>query len=207
MEQPPRETGPDLDALRPPPRPQRRWPLGTLTLIVVVMIVGGVMLFGGEQEAASVSVPDLTESLGLPTQNGEGAADFAVDLLDGTPFRLSDHLSEDGRPVVLNLWASWCGPCRAEMPAFDDVSQRHTDVFFLGVAVEDSPEAARAFAEEVGVGYALAIDDADRVSRRYPTPGLPATFFISSDGLIAKTVFGQIDERQLTELIYESFNG
>jgi peroxiredoxin len=85
------------------------------------------------------------------------------------------------------------------------VAREHTDVFFLGVAVEDEPAAAREFADEVGVGYALAIDEADRVGRRYPTPGLPATFFITEDGVIAKTVFGQIDEGQLAEFIEESF--
>jgi thiol-disulfide isomerase/thioredoxin len=84
--------------------------LGALTLLVIAIVVGGVLLFGGDDQGAAVSVPDLTESLGLTTQNGEVAADFAIDLMDGTGFRLSDHLAVDGRPVILNLWASWCGP-------------------------------------------------------------------------------------------------
>lgn len=194
----------DLDALRPT-RPTRRWPLGVLTLIVAAIIVGGVVIFGGTSDDAAVDVADLSESLGLPTHNGEPAADFALTLFDGSEFRLSDHLANDGRPVVLNLWASWCGPCRAEMPAFDAAAQANTEVFFIGVAVEDVLDAALAFADEVAVSYALAFDEADRVSRRYPAPGLPATFFITADGAIAKTVFGQIDEAQIEGFIEESF--
>jgi thiol-disulfide isomerase/thioredoxin len=181
-------------------RRPRRMPLGVLTLIVIVVVGIGVMVFGDESEPA-VTVPDLEGALGLPTQNGEAAPDFSIDLLDGTTFRLTDHLRDDRRPVILNLWASWCGPCRAEMPAFDAVSKVQTDVLFLGVAVQDDPGAAAQFAEEIGVSYPLAIDDADRVGRRYPSPGLPATYFISADGVIVRTVFGQLDEDQLAELI------
>jgi thiol-disulfide isomerase/thioredoxin len=183
---------------------RRRWPLGALTLIVVAAIVGGLLLLG--DNAGSESSAELAGALGLPTQNGEAAPDFSLTLLDGTDFRLTDHLTNDGRPVILNLWASWCGPCRAEMPAFDVASKLHTDVFFLGVAVEDDPIAAEEFAAEIGVTYALAIDEADRVGRRYPSPGLPATYFISTDGLIVRTVFGQIDENQIDQLIAESFS-
>ncbi len=186
---------------------RRRWPLGALTLIVVAAIVGGLLLFGDDAGSeSSVTVPELAGALGLPTQNGEVAPDFSLTLLDSTGFRLTDHLTSDGRPVILNLWASWCGPCRAEMPAFDVASKLHTDVFFLGVAVEDDPIAAEEFAAEIGVTYALAIDEADRVGRRYPSPGLPATYFISTDGLIIRTVFGQIDEDQIDDLIAESFS-
>ncbi len=183
---------------------RRRWPLGALTLIVVAAIVGGLLLLG--DNAGSESSAELAGALGLPTQNGEAAPDFSLTLLDGTDSRLTDHLTNDGRPVILNLWASWCGPCRAEMPAFDVASKLHTDVFFLGVAVEDDPIAAEEFAAEIGVTYALAIDEADRVGRRYPSPGLPATYFISTDGLIVRTVFGQIDENQIDQLIAESFS-
>ena len=179
--------------------PARRWPLGALTIMVVAAIAGGLILFGGE--TSDGSDPDLDGSLGLPTQNGEAAPDFSIDLLDGANFQLSDHLSTDGRPVILNLWASWCGPCRAEMPAFDAMSKVHTDVLFLGVAVEDNPAAAREFAAEIGVSYPLAIDEDDRVGRRYPSPGLPATYLITADGAIARTIFGQMNEEQLEELI------
>ncbi len=199
------ETATDFE--EPSPTTLRnRWPLGALTLIVVAAIAGGILLFGdGGDSSAAPTIPELEGALGLPTQNGEAAPDFSLELLDGSDFRLTDHLTTDGRPVILNLWASWCGPCRAEMPAFDAAAKIHTDVFFLGVAVEDDPIAAEEFAIEIGVDYPLAIDEAERVGRRYPSPGLPATYFISAQGTIARTVFGQIDEEQIAELIRDSF--
>jgi thiol-disulfide isomerase/thioredoxin len=189
----------------PTHRPSRRWPLGALTLIMVAVIAVGFWIFGGDDSPPSVTVPDLAGDLGVGIQNGEPAPDFSIELIDGTTFRLSDHLADDGRPVVLNLWASWCNPCREEMPEFDAASKTHTDVFFIGVAVEDNPTDAAAFAAEIGVSYPLAIDDAERVSRRYPSPGLPATFFISSEGGIVRTIFGGMDEETLTQAIAESF--
>ncbi len=187
-------------------RSRNRWPLGVLTLVVVTAIAGGLLLFRNDLPSDGEShIPELEGALGLPTQNGKAAPDFSLKLLDGSSFRLTDHLTTDGRPVILNLWASWCGPCRAEMPAFDAAAKVHTDVLILGVAVKDNPIAAEEFAIEIGVFYPLAVDEADRVSRRYPSPGLPATYFISAEGNIARTVFGQIDEAQIAGLIAESF--
>lgn len=169
---------------------------------MIGFVVGGVILLGGDDTTPSTStIPELGGS--FPTPAGEAAPDFSIELLDGTTFRLTDHLATDGRPVVLNLWASWCGPCRAEMPALDAAATAHPEVFFLGVAVDDDPVAAADFADEIGVGYALAIDEADRVGRRYPSPGLPATFLISADRSIIRTVFGAVDESDLEALIAE----
>ena len=186
-------------------RGPRRWPLGLLTLLVAVVIGGGVLAFGGDAGPSTPPKPDLVGDLGLGIQNGTPAPDFEVALIGGGSFRLADHLADDGRPVVLNLWASWCRPCRAEMPAIDAAATAHPEVLFVGVAVEDDPEAAQAFAAEVGVGYPLAIDDADRVGRRYPSPGLPATFLISSDGEIVRTLFGELDDETIAQVLAESF--
>lgn len=194
---------PDTSPVPDPGRRSRRWPLGALTLIAAGVVAIGLLLFGGGDDGpATPTIPQLGS---FPTIAGDAAPDFAIELRDGTTFRLSDHLADDGRPVLLNLWASWCGPCRAEMPALDAASQSHPEVFFLGVAVEDDPVAAEAFAAEVGVSYALAIDESDRVGRRYPSPGLPATFFISSEGRIVKTVFGGLDEDDVDGYIAEAF--
>ena len=91
--------------------------------------------------------PDITAPPGFGRPVGSPAPDFTVELFDGTRFRLSDHLGDDGRPVVLNLWASWCLPCRAEMPELDEAARAHPEVLFLGVAVDDTRRAAEAFAD------------------------------------------------------------
>lgn len=132
------------------------------------------------------------------------APNFTLATLDGQQFDLADHISNDGRPIVLNLWASWCGPCRAEMPDIDTAAIRHPEVAFVGVAVQDSVEDAKAFAREIGVSYTIAFDD-ETVEDAYPVLGLPATFFISADGTIAKRHLGIVTVDSLDDDIAELF--
>jgi thiol-disulfide isomerase/thioredoxin len=170
--------------------------------VVVAFVVIGIAIFGGK-DAAGPTIPTIPTIGGDPT--GDEAPDFAVDLIAGGRFRLSDHLATDGRPVILNLWASWCGPCREEMPALDAVSFANLEVFLIGVAVDDDPTAARNFAAEIGVSYALAVDEDESVGARYPSPGLPATFFIDRDGQVVRIVFGGVTEDQVQDLIAALF--
>jgi len=190
---------------RPPPR--RRLPLGVLTLLVVAVITGGFFVLRGDDSPTTTvpTLPGLPDPDDFGSPSGETAPDFSIELFDGTRFTLSDHLRDDGRPVVLNLWASWCAPCRAEMPALDAAAAANPGVLFIGIAVEDDPTAAEDFAEEIGVSYLLGVDEADRVSRRYPSPGLPATYFISSEGTLSQTVYGQVTEVQLETLLADNF--
>ncbi|MGH8957326.1 MAG: TlpA family protein disulfide reductase [Acidimicrobiia bacterium] len=143
----------------------------------------------------------------LAAEPGGPAPDFNLTLFDGTNFMLSRHLSGDGRPVVMNFWASWCVPCREEMPTFDEVSRRRSDVLVLGVAVRDTDNEARAFASEVSVGYPLGIDTDGEILDLYPIIGLPTTWFISADGRIAAIRAGQVDQEELEELIDQYFTG
>ncbi len=126
-------------------------------------------------------------------------------LFDGTAFSLAGHLAEDGRPVVLNLWASWCIPCRTEMPAFGRVAGQTDDVLFLGIAVEDQEQAARAFAAEIGVGYPLAWDQGGEVAAAYASVGLPTTYFVDRDGDIVRQAVGEIDAETLHSILADEF--
>lgn len=126
----------------------------------------------------------------------ETAPDFTVELLDGGSFTLSEHLAEDGRPLILNLWASWCPPCRAEMPGISAYATANPDIAVLGVAVEDRLEPALEFAEEVQVSYPLGFDEGDFWDD-YRTIGKPATYFINPDGTIASLWVGVVNEEIL----------
>ena len=146
--------------------------------------------------------PDSTGATG--SEVGAKAPDFELTLFDGQEFDLSSHLDGDGRPVVLNFWASWCIPCRVEMPAIDAVARRRTDILFLGIAVQDAEPAARGFADEVGVSYPLGYDTDGTILEAYPILGLPATWIIAADGTVAGQFFGQLDEDTLTDLIEDN---
>ena len=156
-----------------------------------------------------VDIIDLTSAITgeAPDLSGDVAPVFSVPLIGGGDFDLAAHLANDGRPLLLNLWASWCAPCRKEMPAIEAASQRHPGVRFLGVAVQDDPVEAEAFATEIGVTYDIGVDDRERVDALYPAFGLPTTFLISGDGIILATLFGEIDGDRIDTEISTWFGG
>lgn len=130
---------------------------------------------------------------------GGAAPRFTVDLIGGGSFDLDHHLAEDGRPLILNLWASWCTPCRTEMPEISAFAASHPDIAVLGVAVEDALDDATAFADDVSPGYPVGFGD-DRFRASYPSIGLPATYLIDSEGQITGFINGIVDSSDLETL-------
>lgn len=124
-------------------------------------------------------------------QQGFSAPDFTLTTLDGEELTLSDLR---GKVVVLNFWASWCLPCRAEMPAMLQVYKDYRDLGLVIVAVnatdQDSQESALQFAEEHELDFPIPLDMDGSVSRKYALRGLPTTYFIDADGIIQKVVVG-----------------
>jgi peroxiredoxin len=148
--------------------------------------------------------------VGSPKEDGSAtddlARDFTLRLLDGGTFRLSDYR---GRPVVLNFWASWCGPCRAEAPVLENAWQQYKDqgVIFLGIAVQDREENSRAFIKEFGLTYPVGLDVDDRVATLYEITGLPTTVFIDADGRIRHRWVGAIGKSRVTLLVDDLLTG
>ena len=125
----------------------------------------------------------------------DSAANFAFTLKDpnGAPFKLADY---KGKVILLNFWGTWCAPCRAEMPGLIALHQDYRDkgVVVLGVAVEDTPEAVKAYAAEIKINYPLAMSQEDFEDAYGPMVGLPMSFFIARDGLICKRHLGPISK-------------
>jgi len=136
---------------------------------------------------------------------GEPAPDLSVEIFGGPEFTLSEFRATDGRPLVLNLWAGWCAPCRIEIPEFSQVALDHPEVAFLGVAVEDNLVRAQSFADEVGASFPLGFDTHLHVKDNYPFIGLPTTFLIDADGLITRQINGQINADTLKAFIEHDF--
>jgi len=155
-------------------------------LIATVLIGCGVA--GGAKEAAPTDV--------------ERAPNFELTTLEGERLILADLA---GKAVVLNFWASWCAPCRAEMPQFETTYRGYQDrgVVFVGAAVEDDLMSAREFARHLGITYPLGLDEDGAIARSYRLFGLPGTMFISRDGRLVRRWAGILDERQLVQFVEE----
>ncbi|MCP4141122.1 MAG: TlpA family protein disulfide reductase [Chloroflexi bacterium] len=124
-------------------------------------------------------------------QKGFLAPDFTLETLEGESLQLSDLR---GKVVLLNFWATWCPPCRAEMPAFQDAYSDYKDKDFVIVAVnatlQDSPNDIRGFVDEFGLGFPVLLDTKGKANRLYQVQSLPTSFFIDKEGIISEVVVG-----------------
>jgi peroxiredoxin len=126
------------------------------------------------------------------TEVGELAPDFSLETLDGEEIRLSDFR---GERVVLNFWASWCGPCREEMPDIQRVSE-DKDVTVLGINLtysEDSVEEISEFASQFELTFPILLDTNGSVSHLYRIQPIPTTYILDATGKIQYKAFGAMD--------------
>lgn len=127
----------------------------------------------------------------LPLSEGDTAPDFTAALADGSEFTLSD---EQGKVILLNFWATWCGPCVREMPAFERLKEDYGEnVAILAVNCMEDAGTVAAFIEENGYTFPIAIDEEGTVSMKYPTQGIPYTLVINGDGIIQNIYMGAAD--------------
>ena len=140
-----------------------------------------------EFHVRSPNDPALRDRPPYPAE-GEPAPDFALSGLDGTHWRLSELR---GKAVLLNFWATWCGPCRKELPHLEKLHQRFSrdGLVVLGVSDEKGDES-RAFLEEHGITFPTLNDHAAEVFRRYRVTAIPTTLIIGPDGRLRERIEG-----------------
>jgi peroxiredoxin len=132
------------------------------------------------------------------------APDFTLPTLTGADFTLSKQL---GKVVVMNVWASWCAPCRAEAPALQDVWKKSDQkkVQFVGLDTRDSDTAAQNFVDRYGISYPQAIDPEARVQLLFrdtlPAQAIPSTLIVDAKGNVAARILGATTEAALRSVI------
>ncbi len=145
-----------------------------------------------------------TARRGDPPGPGDAAPSFEAPALVGDGTLALSELR--GRPVVLNFWASWCVPCRKEMPALQEMSEEVQDrIAFVGVNHQDSRGDALSFLAETGVRFPAGYDPEGATATSYGLYGMPTTIFISPDGRILQRHRGEISESQLRREIERLF--
>lgn len=162
---------------------RRRWITAVLGLVAVVLLAW----YGLAAQAPLVGKP---------------APDWSLTTLDGQTLNLA-HLR--GKVVVLNFWASWCAPCRAEADALENVWREYQarGVAFIGVSFKNVDSAARRFVHDLDITYPTGKDPYGRTARAYGVYAVPETFFISKAGLLSSRHVGEITEAKLRSVLEE----
>lgn len=164
------------------------WPRGRYYFLMVLLLIVGLSWI----MATRASGPTNSTAAFAP-KPGFVAPDFELPTLDGSTMRLSDLR---GRPVVINFWATWCPPCRAEMPAIIQEYRRYKGEGLVVLAVNQAEDPARvaAFRDEFGMPFPILLDKRMVVSEKYEIRFLPTTFFINGDGTIVDMVTGGMNK-------------
>ena len=193
--QPP-EPPPGANEVSPSPdQPSSKGSRNPLVLVVVAFVAALMLYFGYHQarRTGAGSAPRLTQSSVAP--------DFSLESLDGKSLRLSDFR---GKAVLLNFWATWCGPCKIEMPWFVDLQNQYGSqgLQIVGVAMDDaSKEDIGKFAKDMGVNYPILIGKESVGDQYGGVPALPETFLISRDGKIVDKIIGLRGKAEIEDAV------
>ncbi len=139
-----------------------------------------------------------------PTASGEGtqvgnlAPDFQLQSLDGQTVSLGNL---QGKPVLINFWATWCGPCRSEMPYIQEIYEEWTNkgLVVLAVDIGESSSEVEEFMQGYNLSFTVLLDTKQDVAQRYNITGIPTTFFLDKDGIIQDKVIGAFQNKAQIE--------
>lgn len=181
------------------------WLVLGLNLALLALLVGAVWFavwLMGREEAPrpAPSGKDFLAAQALSI--GSAAPDFRLPTLDGDVVQLS---ALRGRPVLVNFWASWCGPCGSEMPALEQVARdyRGSGLVVIGVNQLEDQATVRQFVQELGLTFPIALDQDGTTSRQWQVYGIPQTYLIGPDGIIRKAWIGPLTHESVVRALHE----
>jgi cytochrome c biogenesis protein CcmG/thiol:disulfide interchange protein DsbE len=206
----------EISGVEERPQNRRQWSGALRSLVLPLLLVAtivGALYYVEQRRGDSNRAADATGIVTLPaeknatgrspsTEIGRAAPDFLLATPDGGRLRLSDL---QGRPLLVNFWASWCTPCRQEMPeivrAYDAKSS--SGFVVVGVDLQENTAQVRAFAQEFGMTFPLVIDRNGGVGDAWhiggPVQGIPSSYFIDESGVVRARVYGPLTAQTLAE--------
>lgn len=138
-----------------------------------------------------------------PAQKKAEARNFEVNTVNGDIFKLSNY---SGKVVLLNIWATWCAPCREETPDLEELYTKYREkgLLVLGVSIDKQGESVvKPFMEEYGVSYPVVIDDGTIMEKYGPTMGIPTTYIIDKEGKLRYFAVGALTQKELEPRLQE----
>jgi peroxiredoxin len=164
-----------------------------IVLVVVAFVVAG-MIYTGAKHSRRIKPVSLDQQGMQGDLRGKPAPDFELKTLDGKTVKLSDFR---GKAVLVNFWATWCGPCKIEMPWLADLQTKYASrgLVILGVSVDEgSADKIASFSKEMGVNYTV-LRTTDEVSDEYGgIDGLPTNFYVGRNGIVVEQVAGLVSK-------------
>lgn len=160
-----------------------------IILIVVAVVISIMLVFGVRRVHHAAAPPGQLQ--------GKAAPDFSLPSTTGQTMKLSDF---QGKAVLLNFWATWCEPCKVEMPWFVDLQKKYGSqgLQVIGVAMDDgSPAAISAFAQKMGVNYPILLGKEEVGDQYGGIEYLPSTFYIGRDGKVIDHAFGLVSRSEI----------
>ena len=161
----------------------------------VKKIIGTLLLFGLIGAAFYQTMNPEEKPAGAKV--GAEAADFTLHNLKGQEVTLSDYR---GKKVFLNFWATWCEPCKEEMPEMERIHQEYEDVVILAINL-DTEQDIQGFMDEHDLTFQALLDTEEKVNDQYEVVSIPTSFFIDEEGFIRKKVMGILDYEKMEETI------
>lgn len=181
-----------------------------LAVLFIALLGGGIFAYNrlsknyNETETVTLSDSDSSSNQSQSTEQQKNTApDFTVVDYNGKQTKLSD---KKGKPVVVNFWASWCGPCKSEFPAFEDVYNKYgNDVEFMMINLTDGYQetisSAKSFIDEQNYTFPVYYDTTMSASNAYGVFSIPKTLFIDKNGNIVQNRTGTISQDTLEQNI------
>ena len=169
-----------------------------ILIIIIILIVVSILLIQNPFEKSEILIGELQNNENTGLDIGNLAPDFVLQSLDGKQVQLSSFRGK--KAVVVNFWATWCPPCREEMPTFEDIFVKNKKkLVILGVDLQESEEAIREFLQEIPVTYPLLLDPDADVKKLYNVFTQPVTYFIDKDGIIIDKKFGPLIPQEIED--------
>ncbi|MGN7471926.1 TlpA family protein disulfide reductase [Brevibacillus sp. SAFN-007a] len=165
--------------------------------ILFIIMLAVIAIYNNNQ--TKNGSPDQIPKIGFT------APHFSLSSLDNQTYQVA---GKRDKPVILNFWASWCGPCREEVPYLKELYEKYKDrldFYAINLTANDDVESAKAFVKEFGLSFPILLDETGKIANLYQVISIPTTYFINTNGIITQKIIGATDpgsfEQYMKELV------